>query len=139
MHQDGREGVRKPLLRPRKSALTSVVSKVLNFSNQKKWEIWRKMPNLLYRVRHQRAGRWIFLWARPMHQGGRNGATKPPLRARKDALTSVVSKVRNFSNKKNWGKFGEKCPIYKTEFRIDVPSEYFFSGLGQCTKTGAGA
>ena len=37
----------------------------------KKREIWRKMPNLLYRVRHQRARRWIFLWARPMHQGGR--------------------------------------------------------------------
>jgi len=50
----------------------------------------------------------IFFWARPMHQGGRNGATKPPLRARKDALTSVVSKVRLFKQK-NWGKCGENA------------------------------
>jgi hypothetical protein len=62
-----------------------------------------------------------------MHQGGRNGATKPPLRARKDALTSVVSKVRLFKQK-NWGKCAEKCPIYKTEFHINVPGEYFFLG-----------
>ena len=61
------------------------------------------MPNLLYRVRHQRAGRWIFLWARPMHQGGRNGATNPLFRSRKSALTSVVSKVSYFSNKKKLG------------------------------------
>ena len=58
-------------------------------------------------------------------------------RTRKDALTSAVSKVPPFSKKNGKEKFGEKCPIYKTEFRIDVPGEYFFSGLGQCTKAGA--
>ena len=187
--------------RARKGALTSVVSKVRNFSNKKFGEIWRKMPNLQNRIAHQRAGRLFCFWARPMHQGGRNGATKPPFRARKGALTSVVSKARNFSNKKigeiwrkmpnlqnrithqraerlffsglgqctkagateppshlfvrerarllvlfprpvtfrtkELGKFGEKCPIYKTELRINVPGDYFVSGLGQCTKAGA--
>jgi hypothetical protein len=39
MHQDGREGVRKPLLRPRKSALTSVVSKVRHIEPKKKGKL----------------------------------------------------------------------------------------------------
>jgi hypothetical protein len=71
-----------------------------------------------------------------MHQGGRNGATNPLFRSRKSALTSVVSKVLNFSNQKN-GKFGEKCPIYYTGFGINVPGDGFFYGLGQCTKASA--
>ena len=158
------------------------------------------MPNLQNRIAHQRAGRLFCFWARPMHQGGRNGATKPlfvrerarllvlfprsvtfrtkelgkfgenaqstkpnyastcraiflflgsanaprraqrshqaTFRARKGALTSVVSKVRNFSNKRI-GEIWRKCPIYKTELRINVPGDYFVSGLGQCTKAGA--
>ena len=47
-------------------------------------------------------------------------------RTRKDALTSAVSKAPPFSKKS--GEIWRKCPIYKTEFRINVPSEYFFLG-----------
>jgi hypothetical protein len=53
-----------------------------------------KLPSLQNRIPHRRAERLFFFWARPMHQGGRNGATKPPFRARKGALTSVVSDER---------------------------------------------
>ena len=70
------------------------------FQTKKMGIIWRKMPNLQNRIPHRRAERRFFFWARPMHQGGRNGATKPPFRARKGALTSVVSKALPFSNKK---------------------------------------
>ena len=137
MQQGGRNGATKPPFRARKGALTSVVSKALPFSNKKKMgAIWRTMPNLQNRIPHQRAERLFFFWARPMQQGGRNGATKPPFRARKGALTSDVFKALPFSNKKNW-EIWRKCPIYKTESRINVPSDFFFSGLGQCTKAGA--
>ena len=187
MHQGGRNGATKQPFRARKGALTSVVSKALPFSNKKNGDNLEKnvqstKPNPASTCRAT-----IFFWARPMHQGGRNGATKPPFRARKDAPISVVSKVPPFSNKtigdnleknaqstkpnpastcratifflgsanvprraqwshkaafscekgraylccfqgpslfkqKVWVKFGEKCPIYKTESRINVPS-----------------
>ena len=124
--------------RTRKGALTSVVSKAPPFS-KKKWEnlARRKMPNLQHRIPHQRAERIFFFWARPMHQGGRNGATKPPLRARKGALTSVVSKVRLFKQKIGW-KCGENAQSTKPN-SASTCRAIFFSGLGQCTKTGARA
>ena len=70
------------------------------FQTKKLGTIWRKMPNLQNRIPHRRAERLFFFWARPMHQGGRNGATKLPFRARKGALASVVSKAPPFSNTK---------------------------------------
>ena len=100
MHQGGRNGATKPPFCARKGALTSVVCKALPFSNKKNGDNLEKMPNLQNRIPHRRAERRFFFWARPMHQGGRNGATKPPFRARKGALTSVVSKALPFSNKK---------------------------------------
>ena len=100
MHQGGRNGATKPPFCARKGALTSVVSKALPFSNKKIGDNLEKMPNLQNRIPHRRAERRFFFWARPMHQGGRNGATKPPFRARKGALTSVVSKAPPFSNNK---------------------------------------
>ena len=81
------------------------------------------MPNLQNRITHQRAGRCFFLWARPMHQGGRNGATKPPFRARKDALTSVVSKVRNFSNKKIVGNLENMPNLQNSCGAVTAPPE----------------
>ena len=128
MHQGGRNGATKPLFRARKDALTSVVSKVRNFSNKKFGEIWRKMPNLQNRITHQRAGRLFCFWARPMHQGGRNGATKPPFRARKDALTSVVSKVRNFSNKKIGGHLEKNAQSTKPNYASTCRAIILFLG-----------
>ena len=86
--------------RTRKDALTSAVSKVPPFSKKIGKEKFGEnaqstKPNSASTCRAN-----IFFWARPMHQGGRNGATKPPFRARKGALTSVVSKALPFSNKK---------------------------------------
>ena len=128
MHQGGRNGATKPLFRARKGALTSVVSKVRSCSNKKFGvKFGEKCPIYKTELRINVPGAYLFFWARPMHQGGRIGATKPLFRARKDALTSVVSKVRLFKQK-NWGKCAEKCPIYKTEFHINVPGEYFFLG-----------
>ena len=69
----------------------------------------------------------------------KEGATVPPSRLfvrERTRLLVLFPRSVTFQTK-NWGKFGEKCPIYKTELRINVPGEYFFSGLGQCTKAGA--
>ena len=95
------------------------------------------MPNLQIRITHQRNERIFFFMGSANAPRRAQRSHQALFRARKGALTSVVSKVRNCSNKKFGVKFGEKCPIYKTELRINVPGDYFVSGLGQCTKAGA--
>ena len=98
----------------------------VTFRTKKMGDIWRKMPNLQNRITHQRAGRLFCFWARPMHQGGRNGATKPPSRARKDALNSVVSKVRNFSNKKNGEHLDKNAQSTKPNYASRCRANIFF-------------
>ena len=69
---------------------------------------------------------YFFPRARPMHQGGRNGATKPPFRARKVALTSVGSKVRNFSNNKIGGKLEKNAQSTKPNSAPTCRASFFF-------------
>ena len=100
----------------------------VTFQTKSLGEIWRKMPNLQNRITHQRAGRLFCFWARPMHQGGRNGATKPLFRARKGALTSVVSKVRNCSNKKFGGNLEKNAQSTKPNYASTCRAIILFLG-----------
>ena len=70
----------------------------------------------------------IFFMARPMHQGGRNGATNPLFRARKDTLTSVVSKVRNFSNTKFGGHLEKNAQSTKPNYASTCRAIILFLG-----------
>ena len=95
------------------------------------------MPNLQNRIPHQRAERIFFSG---LGQCTKAGAMEPPshLCVRERTRLLVLFPRFGFSNKKIGGNV-EKMPNLQNRIPHQRAGRIFFSGLGQCTKTGARA